>query len=143
MAKKRSQPILPEQLRALVEETESRVLPEDVDVYGRLQEIQDRSLRTRTIIEAWKAQQEQDRQMREQYARWLMIGLAVQAILMNVLFVLMGFGIATFEEWTARTFIVAVFGEIAAMVLLIVRYLYRPTSDKILDLLQERRRKER
>lgn len=46
-----------------------------------------------------------------------MIALAVQAVLVNVAFVLLGFGILVVDPWTARVFIMAVFGEIGALVL--------------------------
>lgn len=81
--------------------------------------------------------------MREKYARWLMAALAIQAVLVNLVFVLIGFSVMTFEPWTARTFIMSVFGEIAALVLLVVKYLYTPSSDKILDYLDERRGRNR
>lgn len=142
MAKAKSEPQLPDALRALVKDIGRPVTSADVDTYGRLKEIHDRSYRVRVIVKAWKDQQTQDRKMREQYARWLMLAMAVQAVIVNVAFVLMGFGLLTVEPWTARTFIMAVFAEIAALVLLVVKYLYTPSTDKILDYLDDRPRTE-
>ncbi len=68
MAGKKSDPQLPESLRALVKDTGRPVSTEDIDSYGRLREVQDRSHRVRAIVKAWKDQQTQDRQLREKYA---------------------------------------------------------------------------
>jgi hypothetical protein len=61
--------------------------------------------------------------MREQYANYLIVGMGIQALIVNVVLVLIGCGRLSFEPWTARTFIMAVFAEIAALVLLVVKYL--------------------
>jgi len=65
MAKQRPEPELPEGLKALVKDIGRPVSTEDVDTFGRLQEIQDRSHRLRAIVKAWKDQQTQDRRMRD------------------------------------------------------------------------------
>lgn len=52
MVKQRSEPQLPDALKALVENIGSPVSSEHVDTYGRLQEIQDRSHRLRTVVKA-------------------------------------------------------------------------------------------
>ena len=128
MAKSSRTPDLPDSLRAKVEKIGHPVSSEEIDVYGQLTSIRDRSHRLRTLVKAWKDQQTQDRKLREKYANWLMLALAIQAVIVNVAFVLLGVGLLTVEPWTARTFIVAVFGEIAALVLLVVRYLFVPQS---------------
>ena len=48
----------------------------------------------------------------------------------------------TFEQWTANTFLMAVFAEISALVLLVVKYLFPVTTDKILELIDRFRGKE-
>ena len=50
-----------------------------------------------------------------------------------------GFQCLTFEAWTARTFIMGVFAEIAAMVLIVVKYLFTPSSDKVLEFLDQKK----
>ena len=72
--------------------------------------------------------------MRRTYATCLLVALAVQAIFVNVVYILMGCGVLTFDPWTSRTFIMAVFAEIAAMVFWIVKYLFRQTGNEILQL---------
>jgi len=117
---------LPDNLRNLVMAVRRPVTTGDVDVYGRIQAIHNRSRYYRILLRAWEKQQDQDREMRRRYATWLMIAMAVQVLFIDVIYVLMGYGKLTFEPWTARTFILAVFAEIAALVLWVVKYLFAP-----------------
>ncbi len=140
MARKKPQPQVPDTLKNLVQDVGNPVSSSDVDSYGKLRQIEDRSHQIRTIVRAWKDQQAQDRMMRERYANYLIVAMGVQALAVNVVFVLIGCGLLTFEPWTAKTFIMAVFAEIAAMVLIIVKYLFTPSSDKVLQFLDEKKR---
>lgn len=88
-------------------------------------------------MKAWKDQQAQDRRLRDRYAHWLLVSVAAQALLVNAAFLLLGLKLLAVEEWTARVFIAAVFAEIAALVLVIVKYLFAPPSDAILQFLDE------
>lgn len=105
-----------------------------------MRQIEDRSHQVRTIVKAWKDQQTQDRKMRERYANYLILALGLQSLVVNTIFVLIGCGVLTFEPWTARTFIMSVFAEMAAMVLIVVKYLFTPSSDKVLQFLSEKKR---
>ena len=127
-------PDIPPGLTKYVTDVGAPVTPDDVDTYGKLQDIKDRSHWVRSIVNAWKNQQTQDRTMRKQYATCLMVALAIQIAIVNVVYILMGCGVLTFDAWTARTFIMAVFAEVAAMVFFIVKYLFRTTGDKVLEL---------
>ncbi len=138
MAKK-PQLQVPDNLKSLVQDVGQPVSSSDLDSYGKLRQIQDRSHQVRTIVKAWKDQQAQDRTMRERYANYLIAAMGIQALTVNVVFVLMGCGVLSFEPWTARTFIMAVFAEIAAMVLIVVKYLFTPSSDKVLQFLDEKK----
>ncbi|MBI1917274.1 MAG: hypothetical protein HYS12_21450 [Planctomycetes bacterium] len=139
MARKKPQPQVPDTLKNLVQDVGKPVSSSDVDSYGKLRQIQDRSHQIRTIVKAWKDQQAQDRKMRERYAIYLIVAMGVQALVVNVVFVLMGCGVLSFEAWTAKTFIMSVFAEIAAMVLIVVKYLFTPSSEKVLQFLDEKR----
>lgn len=114
-----------------------------MDSYGKLRQIEDRSHQVRTIVKAWKDQQAQDRKMRERYANYLIAAMGLQALVVNVIFVLIGCAVLNFEPWTARTFIMSVFAEMAAMVLIVVKYLFTPSSDKVLQFLSEKPRMRR
>lgn len=125
---------IPDALRAYVEDLGSPVTSTDVDTYSKLSETLDRSHRIRTIVNAWRAQQSQDRAMRRKYATWLIVAMGVQAIIINAVFFLIGYEVLKVDPWTARSFILAVFGELAAMVYFIVKYLFRPASETVLQL---------
>ena len=73
--------------------------------------------------------------MRKLYANWLMGAMSIQVVAINVIFVLIGCGVLKFEQWTANTFVTATFAEISALVLLVVKYLFPATTDRILDLI--------
>ena len=111
------------------------VTSEQIDNIGKLQDIQERAKHDRTIVAAWKQQQDQDRKMRKLYANWLMGAMSIQVVAVSVIFVLIGCGVLKFEQWTANTFVTATFAEISALVLLVVKYLFPATSDRILDLI--------
>ncbi len=130
---------LPASMQKLVTAIGRPVTSEDLDIYGRLQAIQDESHRLRTVLAAWKNQQAQDRGLREKYATWLMIAMGAQIAVINVVYILMGCNVLTFEPWTARTFIMAVFAEVAALVFVVVKYLFTPSGDKILYLIRRKR----
>jgi hypothetical protein len=109
--------------------------PPDEDLLDQLRENKERRRHQSSIINAWRQQQIQDREMRRVYANWLMVVMSLQIVLINVIFVLIGLAILKFEQWTANVFITAVFAEISALVLLVVKYLFPATTDKILDLI--------
>lgn len=137
MAKKNSPQQVPESLQNLIRDVGRFVSLSDVDTYGKLRQIQDRSHLIRTIVKAWKDQQSQDRTMRDRYAYYLIAAMGIQALIVNIVFVLMGCSVLTFEPWTAKTFILSVFAEIASMVLIVVKYLFTPSSDRVLQLLRD------
>lgn len=127
-------PELPAPLQDLVDKIGDPVSPSDVDTYAKLKNVLDQSHRVRTIVNAWKKQQDQERDMRGRYAFALIIAMMVQAVIINTIFLLIGCGKLTYEPWTAKVFITAVFAELAAMVFFIVKYLFRPGADKVLEL---------
>lgn len=96
----------------------------------------------RTIVNAWKQQQEQDRKMRGMYATWLMRVTTGQIIGINIIFVLIGLGFLKYDPWAANTFVMAVFAETSVMAVLVVKYLFPATSDKTRDLIDRFRVKD-
>jgi hypothetical protein len=127
-------PELPAELKKLVAKVGPAVSPSEVDSYGRIRNIIDESHRIRTIVNAWKLQQTQERGLREKYAFTLIVSFIVQAALINVVFLLVGMEWIKYDPGVAKAFILAVFGELSAMVFFIVKYLFRPGSDKVLEL---------
>ena len=127
-------PSVPASLNSLVKDVGDPVEPTDVDTFARWKETVDQSHRVRTIVNAWKKQQDQERTLRSRYALTLISAMLAQAAAINVIFILVGAKVLEFDAWTARIFIMAVFSEIAAMVFFIVKYLFRPGADEVLRL---------
>ena len=105
---------IPDTLKSRIIGVGGEVRPEDVDVYGRLREIEDKSYKLRTVLDAWERQQSEERALRQGYAKKILIALFVQMGLVNIAFFAVGFHLLTVEPWVVNTFIMAVFGEIAA-----------------------------
>lgn len=89
------------------------------------------------VLNAWRNESEGDRKMRRNYAYGLMVGLFIQGAVVNVAFFLIGTGYLNVDEWTSRTFIIAVFGELASMVFFIVKYLFSPADQGVLRLIEK------
>jgi hypothetical protein len=132
---------LPAAVQPVVEKIGKPVTSAEIDEIGKLQDIRERSRHHRTIVKAWKQQQDQDRKMRKMYATWLLLAMSIQIVGIHVIFILIGVGLLEFQQWTTNTFIVSVFAEVSAMALLVVKYLFPATSDKVLDLIDRFRTK--
>lgn len=113
----------------LVESIGPAVVPGDLDKYLKFKDFQVKSYHHRILIETWKGQQDQDRETRKYYARWLLIVVCIQIAIINIFFLLIGLDIFKLEPLTANTFIISVFVEISAMVLIVVNYLFPKTKD--------------
>lgn len=113
--------------RRLVESLGKPATNEDVTIYERVRRIEDESYELRTIVASWEKQQSDERDLRNRYAKWLVIALFIQIAVINIAFFLMGFGLITVERWVASSFIVGVFVEVTGMTFVVVRYLF-PTQ---------------
>ena len=91
----------------------------------------------KAVLEAWAKQAKDERELRKLYAKWLIWALFIQAIVVNIAFFFIGFGCLKVDEWTARTFIIAVFSELAAMVFFIVKYLFAQQDKNVLNLIEK------
>jgi cation transport ATPase len=115
---------LPDSAKQHVIAIGKRVTNEQINKYERIQGIEDRSHKFRTVLQAWENQQEEERKLRKTYANWFLAGLFLQVVLINTAFFFIGFGLLVVEKWLATTFIMAVFIEITALVSVIVNYLF-------------------
>ena len=113
------------------------VTKDDVDVYARIHEVENKSYKLRRVLAAWEHQHSEERALRKTYAKWLLVILSVQALLINVAFFLIGFGWLVVEQWVATSFIVAVYGEVAAMTLIVVKYLFPDVRPDVLNLIED------
>ena len=111
----------------LVESIGKPATNEDVTIYERVRRIEDASYELRTIVASWEKQQSDERDLRNRYAKWLVIAMFIQVAIINIAFFLMGFGLITVERWVASSFIVGVFFEVTGMTFVVVRYLF-PTQ---------------
>lgn len=133
---------LPAAVQPVVEKIGKPVTSAEIDEIGKLQDIRERSRHHRTIVRAWKQQQDQDRKMRKTYATWLLLAMSAQIVAIHIIFILIGTGGLEFQQWTTNTFVMSVFAEVSAMALLVVKYLFPATSDKVLDLIDRFRTKD-
>ena len=122
--------VLSPDARRLIESIGSRVTNEDIAIYERIRRIEDSSYRLRTVVAAWGKQQTEERNLRSRYAKWLVIVLSLQVVVINIAFFLIGFGLINIEEWVASSFIVSALLEISSMIFVVVRYLF-PTNIRI------------
>lgn len=113
--------------RRITQSIEKPVTNEDVAIYERVRRIEDESYELRTIVDSWEKQQSDERDLRNRYAKWLVIALFIQIAVINIAFFLIGFGLITVERWVAGSFIVGVFFEVTGMAFVVVRYLF-PTQ---------------
>ena len=72
-----------------------------------------------------------------------MLAMALQIGVINIVFILIGMKVLVFEQWTANTFIMSVFAEVAALVLLVVKYLFARPDDTLLRLAGRKRQREK
>lgn len=119
--------VLSPDARRLIESIGSPVTNEDIAIYERIRRIEDSSYRLRTVVAAWEKQQADERNLRNRYAKWLVVILLLQVVAINVAFFLIGFGWLAIEKWVASSFIAGSFFEIASMIFVVVRYLF-PTD---------------
>ena len=123
--------------RHMIREVGEPVTSDDVDTYRQLREIEDKSYKLRTVIVAWERQQTEERRLRRCYAGWLLFLLYLQVIVVNTGFFLIGLKYLVIEEWVAKTFIIAVFAEIAAITLVVVRYLFPKGANNLPNIIEK------
>lgn len=128
---------LPGSIREKVVSLGAPVTSDEVDTYGRLQEIRDKSKKQSTILAAWENQHKEERKLRKTYASWLLIGLFFQMLLVNAAFFAIGFKLIQVDIWVANAFILAVFSEIASMTFFVIKYLFPKVSSDVLATLEK------
>ena len=118
--------------QSLIKSISGEVTENDIDTFIKARQADDESYRIRTIVNAWEKQHTAEREIRKTYAYWLLVALFIQVVVANTAFFLLGLGIIVVEQWVANVFIVTVFGEIAGMSLLIVKYLFPKVGTDVL-----------
>jgi len=117
----------------------TRVMPITTDEQIRHREsnaeISRRRVIVKAVIDAWKSQQEEDRKLRKGYATILVRTLIAQVVAINLAFFLLGFGLLKVTDGTAKTFIIATFIQISALVLVVTKDLFPSGANHVLDLI--------
>jgi hypothetical protein len=109
----------------------------DIDHLERIEDIRNRSRKIKTVLSAWETQQKEERVLRRTYANYLLAALFLQILLINAAFFGIGLGYLAVEKWVATTFIMAVFFEVVALVLVIVKYLFPKVGSEVLNLIEK------
>ncbi|MBF9143748.1 hypothetical protein [Hymenobacter properus] len=134
---------LPPEIRAQIEEigeavhSDSELDEKKISGYERVTKAKDQSFKLQTLVGAWQRQNKAERKLRQKVAWCILVALGIQIILVNTTFFLIGFGVIKAEENLAKIFILAVFAEIVAMVLIVLRYLFPRTGNEFLQLIKE------
>lgn len=134
---------LPPELRAQVEEIGEAVYSnkeldeKKISGYERVTKAKDQSFKLQTLVSAWQRQNKAERKLRQKVAWCILVALAIQIILVNTTFFLIGFKVIAVDENLAKIFILAVFAEIVSMVLIVLRYLFPITGNEFLQLIKE------
>ena len=130
-------PSVPDELAPLVQFVGAPVEPDDVQAYGEYQQILNQSRRTQAVVKSWERQQDEERMLRRQYAKWLMWAVTVQVVVANVAFFLIGSGDLAVPQWVASVFFGSVFAEVSGLAFLVVKYLFPHTEGAIHSLIQK------
>lgn len=104
----------------------------------RIQEATDRSHKLHAVLTSWSNQQTEERKLRKLYALCFVAILAIQIILMNVIFVLDCCGVLDLSETQFNIFYISMFGEIVALALIVTKYLFHKESEtKLIETIKE------
>lgn len=113
--------------------------PSDIDSYLKYAKQVNENIKVNAVLSIWEKQQEAERNLRSRYAKLFILILAIQLLVINVIFVFIGAGALKYEQWTINIFILSVFGEIVGIVLIIVKNLFTSTNKEMIDLVKEQK----
>jgi len=113
------------------------VQPADMAEWHKLQEALDKSHKLRAVVQSWQEQQNAERPLRTKFA-WGLFWLAFIQVLALFLFAfLLGFKVIEVQEWVAVTFLLGVFAETIALVLIVTKYLFPERSQQVLETIEK------
>ena len=104
----------------------------------KAQEASDKSHKLHSVLESWSEQKSEERKLRKLYALCFVIILGLQILMLNVVLILVGCRVLLISEGQFNIFFVSMFGEIAAFVLIVTKYLFPQESDsKLIETIKE------
>lgn len=109
---------------------------QQIEAWGVWLQASDKSLRMRTMLDAWREQQGHERRLRSLYAALLVMVLFAQVCMANAAFLLIGYQRIVVSPWVADVFFLGVFGQITSMIFLILRYLFPDKPSGLAELLE-------
>lgn len=128
---------LPEDVRREVESVGTVVTSDQLDNYGRLKEIENKSHKIKTVLDAWQNQQSEERALRRSFAKLLLTAVFVQIALVNISFFAIGLKYLTVDKWVATSFILAVLADVVAMATIVIKYLFPKPGAEVLELIEK------
>lgn len=115
---------------SLIKQNYGSVTPEEVGVYTQIQAADDQSYKIRTVIDTWKEQQKEERNMRRNIAYFIMGALFIEIIVGNVILFLLGVEKLNLSEWVSNVFYVGMYTQVVAIATIVVRNLFpKPLKD--------------
>jgi len=120
-----------------VKDVVDNVTEDDIDTYSKRVRTEDQSYKLRTVVAAWKEEQDLDRGMRRRYG-WVLLSLfGVEILLAGVLIFLIGFRVIELKEWIINVFFVGVFTQTSSLVIVVVKYLFPEIKIELLKLINQ------
>lgn len=118
-----------------IEEVLADIEPGDLPVNS--QEVLDSVYATtaEVVIEEWKNQLNEDRKLRNVYARWIFILITIQVLFVFALVLLIGFGCIQLNTTVLSVLIPSVLGEIFGLGFIVAKYAFQQPDSAILDIL--------
>lgn len=107
-----------------------------VDDLIRVTESRERQLRLQQLLDAWKVQQREERELRQSYAKKLMTLVSIELAFIGVAFVLVAVGVFVVQEWVASVFLVTGLLQSCGLLLVVVKYLFPDRAGDVMRLIE-------
>lgn len=105
-----------------------------LDAYKTVNEVQYKMHKLTQILDIWKEQQNNDRDMRKTISYWILGILGVEVLAANVAMFCLGFGFMTISDpWLTKIFFTAVFAQVVAILMFVIKNLFPERKSDNLD----------
>lgn len=96
------------------------------------------STKAEAILQEWKQQCHEERQIRRQYAKWTLIVLVLQSLGFFIIMLLIGIKKVELSDTVINIFVISVLGEMFGLATLIYKYLFNSGSEgSIINLIKD------